>query len=362
MVKDMGKYIHAGTGISSADDPAQAGKEAVEMALEKLKEDGGKKPDFALVFCSGGKYGRNDKTIKQFVDAVHEALTSANKDVKWIGCTTAGEISNYGLTENSAVVLVVESEYVQVGVGVGEDVLNDPKKAGATAVKQALETLKPDKYVTPYVKYLAQKKKKPIESIKYYDYWVIALSRGLTLGSPGKEDEVAEGIYSVVGKRIPVIGGTAGDDMYLKNNYVLSNGNFYSAAVVCMAITSGLKVGFSFSHGYEETDEITVVTDAEGNVVKELDHKPAGIRYAELLGMKFEELYDVKSRLINASTPVVKIFQRAFNIKLDPKVSKFLINALTNPLALKDIYNNLYIRIPKKISKNSLEFNQKIPK
>ncbi|MEM4259817.1 MAG: hypothetical protein QXG00_01115 [Candidatus Woesearchaeota archaeon] len=43
------KNIFVGTGISKNDDPAIAGREAVEMAIK----NSGKPPDFGIVFCSG---------------------------------------------------------------------------------------------------------------------------------------------------------------------------------------------------------------------------------------------------------------------------------------------------------------------
>ena len=158
----MGKYVHAGVGISKADDPFQAGKEAVEMALKNMKKDGGKRPTFGLLFCSGGKYGKDDKTIKKLVDGAHFVF----KDTPWIGCTTAGEISNYGLTQESCVVLAVDSDYIRIGVGIGNKMSENPRKAGSEGVKQALKKIKLDRYVDPYINYLRLKKMTPETIVK----------------------------------------------------------------------------------------------------------------------------------------------------------------------------------------------------
>ena len=105
----MPKNVFVGIGISKNDDPFLAGKEAAEVAVEKMKKEGGSEPNFGLVFCSGGKYGKDDKTIKKFVDGVNSVF-SGFENCKWVGCTTAGEIKPDGVEHGSAVVSVLSSK------------------------------------------------------------------------------------------------------------------------------------------------------------------------------------------------------------------------------------------------------------
>jgi len=51
------KNIFAGTGMSKNDDPYNAAKEAVEIAIKNSK----KKPEFMVVFASAGKFGEKKK-------------------------------------------------------------------------------------------------------------------------------------------------------------------------------------------------------------------------------------------------------------------------------------------------------------
>ena len=195
------KTVYAGTGISKDNDPYKAGKEAVKMAIDKC----GAKPDFGIVFCSGGKYGKNDRTMKKLVKGAHEAFTSVNPDCKWFGCTSAGEISNYGFTSESCVAIAIKSEFIHVGIGVGRNTHNKPKEAGEDAINHALKSIHVDKYVEPYVRYMAEKKLPVSELVKMKPYTVMMLNSGFTTEKRGNEDDIVEGITKVIGHRVQLM-------------------------------------------------------------------------------------------------------------------------------------------------------------
>jgi hypothetical protein len=354
----MTKNVFAGVGISKNDDPFIAGKEAVEKAINEMKKRGGKKPTFGLVFCSGGKYGKDDKTIQKLVDGAHSVFG----DIPWVGCTTCGEISNYGLTTDSCLVSVISSEYLHVGIGIGGNVYKNAVKAGNTAAKQAVTTLQREKIITPYIKYLAEKRKTSVELMKTYSYFVLLLSPGLTLEENGMEDDVIAGVSEVVGKQIPIIGGTAGDNLRMLGSYQFANGKVYKDAAIATAISSELKIGFAFGHGYVPTDETCVVTKSDGYTVYELDKKPAGEVYAKMLGIKMNELWDTKSKIMVKMTPMAKFMSKYLSMAMDPRSIPFWSFSTTNPFGIVDIYGNIAIRAAREMKGNILEFQQKIPK
>lgn len=355
----MPKNVFAGVGMSKADDAFTAGKEAVEQAMEQMKKQGGKKPTFGLVFCSGGKYGKNDKTIQKLVDGAHSIFG----DTPWVGCTTCGEISNSGATTNSCVACVISSDYLQVGIGVGNDVHRNPIEAGEKAVREATLNLKREKIITPYLRYLAEKRKTSAELMQMYSYFVLLFSPGHTLDGSGLEDGVVEGVYKIIGKQIPVIGGTAGDDARMLKTYEFTNGKIYDDAAIATAISTGVRVGFSFGHGYVPTGETCVVTKSDGYLVHEIDKKPAADSYAKLLGMKLTELWGTKTRIMMKMTPFAKFAIKFFSAKMDPKTIHFSSIAYTNPLGVVDIHGNIAVRIPLKVTNNNkLLFAEKLPK
>jgi len=359
----LAKNVFAGVGISKKDDPFEAGKEAVYNAIEDMKKLGGNKPTFGIVFCSGGKYGKNDKKMQKLVDGANSIL----KDTPWVGCTTAGEISNFGFTTESCVALVLESEYINFGIGVGENTNEKPKEAGRRAIKDALKKLKVDKYVEPYVRYLAEKKLPVSELIKMRPYHVLMLTTGFTLKKRGNEDDIVEGIIDVIGHRVPIIGGSSADDFNLKETYVFSNGKVYTNSVVCTVISSSIKFGEHVSHGYIPTEKSMFVRKTENYTVYELDDKPAFDRYSEILNKEKRGIWP-KSMQLQKLGPISTTFMSFAKkmgvdaMKLSPIIE---INCKT-PLALCEykpyVKGRFWIKTIDSVVKNKyLRFTEKVP-
>ncbi|MDD5086719.1 MAG: FIST N-terminal domain-containing protein [Candidatus Nanoarchaeia archaeon] len=281
------KNVYAGTGISRDDDPYKAGKEAVEMAIEKA----GKAPDFGFVFCSGGKYGNNDKRIKKLVEGAHEAFMAANKKCKWMGCTTAGEISNYGFSQGSCVAMCLSSNYIHVGVGISDNVEKKPEDAGKDAIKEALKDLKTDKQVDSYISYLAAKRKSVEELMKIKPYYVIMLTQGPLINKNvfGREESIAKGISSIIGRYVPIIGGSAADDMKFEKVYVFKDGKVCVDSVVTMVVASDIHLGISLEHGYKPTTKSFIVTKVKDRIIYELNGKPAVKEFCKAAGINEAE-------------------------------------------------------------------------
>lgn len=359
----MPKNVFAGVGVSKNEDPFQAGKEAVEMAIENVKKRGGKEPNFGLIFCSREKYGNSDSTMQKFLDGV-SSVFSSYKDCKWMGCTTAGEISNYGATEGSCVVLAVDSKYLHLGIGVGEDTEKNPKGSGKNAVETALNDIKTDKYVDPYIKYLAEKKLTPAELIRARPYSVFVLTNGFNYKRRCNEDDIIEGIQDAIGSKVNIFGGSAGDDFSLKGSYVFYNGKFYKDNVICAVISTSLDIGFEIEHGYKPRKDRTMfVNKSEGYIVKELDKKNSFDRYSEFIGKNKGELWPKTMKLQNLGS-ISRAFL-SFSKKMGMDLMKFSplveINCNT-PLALVDLKGRYWLKIIDSISENAyLRFTEKVP-
>lgn len=293
----MVKNVFAGIGVSTEKNPVKAGKEAVGMAIKNA----GKPPDFGIVFCDGGKYGKNDLSIKKLVTSADKMFKKSNPKIKWIGCTTAGEISNFGLGFGSVTAMAISSDYIKFGVGVGDKVSKRPVQAGKKASKMALNNLKIDKYVDPYIQFLVMKKKRPEELVKIKPYYVIALFPGSVKTYLARDDKILEGIIDVTGV-LPFIGASTADSGLFRQTYQFANGKVYKEAIVLGVIISDLKVGYGIKHGLTATDKYALVTKAKGKIVKKLNRRPAADVYAELLGISTKELKE-KLQVINLSNP-----------------------------------------------------------
>jgi len=295
----MSKNVFAGIGISYNDNAAQAGKEAVEMAIK----NSGNTPDFGVVYVAGKKYRENEKNIKILVENVHKTFITSNPSVEWIGCTTAGILSNYGHTENCVVAMTVKSEFIHTSVGIGDNVSKNPIKAGETAINAALSKLEVDEYLNSYVRYLAIKKKTPKELIKTYPYAVIVLFPGAVQGYPGFESDVLNGITKVVGGHIPIVGGSAGDDFDFTQTYQFANGVVYKNAVVLLAQTYDVLTDIGVAHGFVPTDKNVVVTNAKGKLVSAFNNKSAIKTYSELVNVPIEQILGVKAAWVGVEYP-----------------------------------------------------------
>ncbi len=102
---------------------------------------------------------------------------------------------------------------------------------------------------------------------------------------------------------IPLIGGSAGDDLSFHSTYVFANGKFITnAAVLALFETDAPFAAFKFQH-FVPTDTLLVVTnaDAEARTVKEFNGEPAAQIYAQHLGLSANKL----SPDIYSSNPVM---------------------------------------------------------
>ncbi|MBI2971562.1 MAG: FIST C-terminal domain-containing protein [Candidatus Aenigmarchaeota archaeon] len=259
----------AGIGVSKLDNPAKAGQEAVKMAITDMKKAGGKKPTFGIVFCSAKKYAKDESSLKKLVASADKAF-----NCNWIGCTTAGEFSNYGFSTGTCVAMVVSSDFISTGVGVGDKVSKNPYKAGKAATSAAVKKLR-----------TASKKFKILNPT-----YVITLFPGTTKKELGHEEEALAGVLEAVGPETIISGGSAGDDIQFEQTYQFANGKIYKDATIVCALFSRLKTAHIVDHGYHPTKKVVVVTDSDGKIVKTLDGKPAAQVYAELVGTSLDSL------------------------------------------------------------------------
>jgi hypothetical protein len=228
-----------GVGRSSDPDPARAGHEAAQAALE------GEDPKLLIVFCSSS----------YDTPALVEAIGSAAPDVAMVGCSTAGEIATSGPGESSVVVTALGGDGFSVSTEVARDAPADLRAAGAHAASC-------------------------IEALEPREHRALLL---LTDGLAGDQTLIVRGAYSVVGAQVPLVGGCAGDDLKMAHTEQLHGGEVLSGAVVAAAIGSDAPLGIGVRHGWQRVGEPMVVTRSADNRVYELEGRPALDVYFERL-------------------------------------------------------------------------------
>jgi len=183
-----------------------------------------------------------------------------------IGCTTAGEISDRGYTENSIVGLSLAAETFQV----------------ATALIHPL-----DSFDALEAQKLAHQLGCGPEPAPGKQRFGLLLVDGLSM----QEERVVSRLHTACGG-LSIVGGSAGDDMSYQRTHVLADGRFVSdAAVFCLVETDRPVRTFKTQH-LVPTDRKLVITEADPaeRRVMEIDGMPASQAYAEALGLTVDQL------------------------------------------------------------------------
>ncbi len=249
-------------GVGHSDNP----KEAVKQAMENIKN-----PVLTIVFFSSNHNPQEVyNTIKEEVGNSHI-----------IGGTTAGEFSSLKdkPTENEVVVMVIESPYLKVGVGVCENISNNPYECGMNAISNSYSSLKDNPTASALIS-VAFMNKKSEDILKMKPFVSLVLPDGLA----GNEEDFLKGIISKVGTGVPVVGGSTGDNLKFDKTYQIANGVYTNSGIVA-TLSSALKIGLGYCHPYYPTEKGAVVTKSEGRTVYELNNRPAAEVLKELLGV-----------------------------------------------------------------------------
>jgi methyl-accepting chemotaxis protein len=128
-------------------------------------------------------------------------------------------------------------------------------------------------------------------------------------GLVGLGEEVTLLVASALGPDVPIAGGTAGDDWKVVETLVGLGGQASSDALVVALIFSRVPLGVGVCHGHRAVGRQITVTRSEGNVVHELDGKPAWARWLELTRpLAREEGIDADA--LSSAAEVLQFFAR----------------------------------------------------
>lgn len=230
----------AGSGRSMSPDTQLAASEAVRTVLGSL---GSAKPTFGLVFASP----RHD---------LARALTAAEKaapGAAFFGCSTAGEVTERGLTRGSLAALVVASDDTAVTLATASSVKADPAAAarvlcaGFGLAAKAASARGRDMSTT------------------------VLLVDGLNGAGETLVAEVLKGTRALH----QVVGGAAGDDGAFQATFVGGRGKAAPDAAAALHVFSDKAWGVGVDHGLQPTTGRMRVTRATRNVVQQIDGRPA---------------------------------------------------------------------------------------
>ncbi len=243
----MNLDFNTGIGVSTNKDDYAAGAEAAKQAMKTLG-----KPNAAALIVFAAPRFNHQKMLN--------GITSVTKQTPMIGGTTAGEISTFGLSVSSVVVMALNSKDVKFCSGIGKGIDNGEEKAGSALARDVLKNAS----------------KKTAKTL-------IMLPDGLA----GDGLRVIQGVQKILGDKFEIVGGSLGDEDQFKKTYQYYNGKVYENSVVGMLICSAkIKTATGVRSGWESVGSRFRCTEAKNNVVYKFGNKTALQVYTEYLGQK----------------------------------------------------------------------------
>ncbi len=174
-----------------------------------------------------------------------------------MGCSTAGEISSAGVSDDTCVLTALHFESaaacaVQASTELAD--MADSEAAGRRLAEQV-----------------------PLAGLRA----VLLLGQGVAVNGSA----LIAGMTQVLGHDIPITGGLAGDAAAFKETWVLNQSGVHKDQLVCLGLYGE---GLVFAHGsfggWAPFGPARRVTRCEGNVLFELDGEPALDVYKRYLG------------------------------------------------------------------------------
>lgn len=233
-----------GVGHSSAS-ARESGREAVRNAL------GGRQPafgDLVVLFASG----IND------VAELHSGALEEAGDAQVVGSTGDGVFTHDALVATGCVAAHLPAGDARFGVAYAEIEDNELARAARTSAELA--------------------RRRAGDGL---DHSVLML---ITPGRAGDQREFVRGAYEVTGARVPMVGGAAANNPGVVETPQFAEGRTLPNAVVAVWINSTRPLGVGVRHGWRPLGRPLLVTRAEGNVIWELDGRPALETYFEERG------------------------------------------------------------------------------
>ena len=247
----------------------------LERALNEISAEA--TPTLAMVFCS----------VQH--DLARIRALFAEHSIDLIGCTTAGEIVDDSLYEESIAVLLLDL-------------------ACDTYLVETLEHQVDNVYDKAYA--LGERAKNQFENPA-----LLILSGGLTVNA----ELIINGLQDGAGENLPIYGGLAGDDLELKETIAFSSKLASGNGLAMLAIDTDkvLLKGLAIS-GWKPVGGVNTITKCEGNVIYEINGEPAYDVFIRYFG--FSESQNKIDQLVTIQTnyPLQLLRKEGYSVLRSP--------------------------------------------
>ncbi len=241
--------IRIGVGTSENLDAFQAGKEAARAACQRAQEDF---LDLLIVFAS----------VKFDQQNLLRGIKSVSQNATIIGCSSAGEITNWGISNNAVAVMGFKSKGLRFSTGLGCGLSQDARAAGQKCAREAIKARLRNRHI------------------------FIMMPDGLS----GNGADAIRGAQEVLGTSFPIVGGSAGDDYLFEKTFQYYHDKVLNDSVVGILFGGKISIGIGTRHGWHAIGKAREVTKASGNIIEKLDEKEALRIYQDYFAEEAESL------------------------------------------------------------------------
>jgi hypothetical protein len=237
--------------ISHSEDPDS--QSAIEEILDQCTRDlEGMAPKAGILFAAIDF----DHTL------IVEEINRKFPGLDLIGCTTDGEISStLGFQQDSVTLTLLCSDTVEIRIGVGYGVHDNPLLAAQQAVAQATENYKINAKlcITVPASYTAD-------------------------GTTTNGELILKGLKANLGTNALIFGGTAGDQYRFKKTYQFFRNQVLTDSLPIMIFSGDILFSFGSGCGWQPIGSKSIVTKAEGTTLYEINAESALEYYYRYLG------------------------------------------------------------------------------
>jgi hypothetical protein len=242
-------------------------RDAARAVAELHRAIGGPEIGFAVIFCSP----------QYDLEAVAAEIRQRFDQTAVCGCTTAGEITPFGYIDGGLCGIGFPSDDFVVTATRFDDLANF--EVAATAERTRVAAAEHDRAAS-----------RLRDAGNPTNIFALLLVDGLSV----REEQLVSAVANTLGD-VPLVGGSAGDDLNFRSTHILHGGRFVDNAAVLMLVTTTRRFAAFKTEHFLETDRKVVVTGANPaqRIVTEINAEPAAAEYARLIGCEGEQLTPV---------------------------------------------------------------------
>jgi len=251
---------------------------SIKQALSEIRD-----PKLAAQELYEGLCGDDIACVVFFCCTKYELVSLSSElealfaDIPVFGCTSAGEITPLGYQRNTITGFSLPSSEFLVEACL----IKNLASFSVDRVKEKIGGL---------VRRVRSQEIAPFKENSF----AITLLDGLSI----KQEEILQALDSSL-HQIPLVGGSAGDDLLFHDTHVYFKGEFHSNAAVIIIVNTSLPFKVMSDHHLVGDTEKLVITsaDPQKRTVHELNAEPAAKEYCRVTGLAREELCSEKFAL-----------------------------------------------------------------